>query len=275
MSNAAVRRVVRDVAPWIERTARLGLLSIGVVYIIAGLMTAAAASGLGGHTANWTDAIEKVSAMPFGNVALYIVALGLLGYAVWGVSNGVADGDRRGNDAKGLSIRAGSIGSGIVHAAMAVTVVRFAATHVSRGGSDSNARHWTGRAMQMPLIGRLFVASAGAALIAYGAYSIWRAWEAKLSRKLHIENAPGRKLLAAISRFGIAARGVVIVVIGISCLLAARHRDPQQTRSTKGALEWISGVPYGNAVLLAVSIGLVAYGIYSIIKARYRTVRAA
>src|SRR5512144_2249838 len=127
-----LRSATRELAPIIERTARLGYASIGVVYIIIGLMTAAAGAGIGGKVASWQDAIAKVSTMPLGTIALIIIAIGVFGYSAWLLSSAITDGDRRGNDAKGLALRAGHAISAIVHVAIAIGVLRFAITHSHR-----------------------------------------------------------------------------------------------------------------------------------------------
>lgn len=260
-------------AKWVERAARLGYISVGCVYIIAGSMTAAAALHRGGHTASWHDAIVAVSAVPLGIVALLVIALGLFGYGAWGLISAVVDSDRRGSDFKGIALRAKYAASGVVHAAMAYGVARFALTHhSSNSGSDSNARHWTARVMDMPF-GRVVVFIGGLALIAYGAAALWRAWEAKLGERLHVPKIPARALLIGVCRFGIAARGIVVAVVGGSLIEAVIHRDPSRTRATKGALQRLAEAPYGRAVLFIVALGLVAYGVYAIVKGRFRTVR--
>ena len=268
-------RAVARVAPWIEGAARLGYLSIGVVYIIAGLMTAGAATGLGGKAATWRDALAKISAMPLGAVALMIIGVALLGYSAWLASSSITDAERRGNDAKGLFVRAGKLASAVIHVFIGVNALRYATTHrSSSSGGDANAKHWTARAMEMPL-GRIVVAIAGLAFLGYAVYAFTRSWEAKLGSRLHLPSNSARPLIVAICRFGIAARGIVIGVIGLSFLAAAVHQNPSRSEASRGALIDLARAPFGAAVLLIVSLGLVAYGIYAIVKARYRTIHAA
>ena len=256
---------------WIERTARLGYISVGCVYIIAGFLSAMAALGLGGKTASWRDALYVVNDFPLGRIALVVIAIGLTGYGVWGVISGITDSDRRGGDWKGIALRIRAFGSGLVHLAMAFSVFRFALTQRGGGsGSEANARHWTARLMDVPA-GRLLVALIGLALLGYGVAALWRAWQAKLGERLHI---PARHtVIIAICRFGIAARGILVGVIGTSLVRAAIHGNPSETRATKGALERVAEAPFGRWLLVAVTIGLAAYGVYAIVKGMYRTVR--
>lgn len=269
-----LRSATRELAPIIERTARLGYASIGVVYIIIGIMTAAAGAGIGGKVASWQDAIAKVSTMPLGTIALIVIAIGVFGYSAWLLSSAISDGDRRGNDPKGLALRTGNAISAIVHIAIAAGVLRFAITHSHRGaGQDAAARHWTARVMDMPF-GRILVAIAGIALLAYGARALYSAWQAKLSSRLHIPNIAMRPAIVAICRFGIAARGIVVMVVGASVVFAALHHNPGITKGSKGALTQLYRAPHGGFILIVVAFGLAAYGVYEIVKARYRTVNA-
>lgn len=264
---------LREPIRWIEPVARLGYLSIGFVYIVAGCMTAAAAAGAGGQAASWRDAIAEVNRMPLGSAALVVIVIGLLGYSIWLCISAVTDSDQRGRDAKGIALRLRGVASAVIHVAMAVSIVRFLTTHSAGGsGGDRAAKMWTARLMDAPF-GRWFVALAGVIFVGYGVYSCWKAWEAKLGERLHIARIRARELLVAVCRFGIAARGVVVAVIGGSIIEAAVHHNPERTKATKGALLRVAQEPYGRILLLILSLGLIAYGFYSMVKAKYRTVR--
>src|SRR3954470_770826 len=86
---------------WIERLARLGYISVGAVYAIIGGIAAAAALHGGHRTPDKRDAFFFIIEKPFGNALLLVIAAGLAGYAIWRLSAGVFDSDRRGSDAKG------------------------------------------------------------------------------------------------------------------------------------------------------------------------------
>ena len=74
--------------------------------------------------------------------------------------------------------------------------------------------------------------------------------------------------MVAIGRFGTAARGVVLGLVGSFFIAAARRFDPDQAGGTEEALRWL-----GNDWLLALmALGLVAYGLFQLAKARYRVI---
>jgi Domain of Unknown Function (DUF1206) len=103
---------VAEVAPWVERLARVGYVAKALLYITVGLVAARAAFGPGKAT-DTHGALRLVHGMTFGRLMLLVVAAGLMGYAVWRVVEAVVDPDRRGHSPKGIALRVGSAGRGL------------------------------------------------------------------------------------------------------------------------------------------------------------------
>ena len=273
MNEAAA--AVNAAAPWVERLARLGYASKGAVYTIIGGLTAAAAfrSGESGGKDS-RAAFSFIADKPFGQILIGIVALGLFGYAAWRIISAITDGEGRGSDAKGMAIRAASFFRGAVYAFLAFEALRLTLGRGASGsGGDQNAQHWTARLMAAPF-GRWLVVAAGIGIAGYGLYQMYRAWQSKLGKKLHLPWTTDRfrSRLVAVSRFGIAARAVVFVVIGYSVALAAWERNPSEADGTSGALQRVGAL--SQWLLIVVAIGLVAYGVYQFLNARYRSIQA-
>ena len=83
-------------------------------------------------------------------------------------------------------------------------------------------------------------------------------------------SAPEKTWATRMGRFGLAARGVVFAVIGFFLIQAARSSNASQVRGLGGALAALASQPYGPWLLGLVALGLVAYGIYNFVQARYR-----
>lgn len=252
-------------APWIERFARFGYASKGVVYTIIGSLAAATALGLGGTGGDSAAAFRFIREQPFGRSLLIVVAIGLLGYAGWRIISAISDAEDHGADAKGFAIRAGSFFRGVVYVFLAFGAIQLARGQSGGGGSDQNAENWTARLMHAPF-GRWLAVLVGAGIAGYGIYQLIRAWKSKLGKQLRT-----RKLVG-VCRFGIAARAVVFLFIGYSIARAAWQLDPSEAQGTSGALKEIAS--YSEWLFVAIAVGLVAYGVYQFVNARYRVIDA-
>src|SRR4051812_35146598 len=77
-------------SPWVERSARLGFVGRGVVYIIIGILAIQIATGdNGGQEADKQGALQAIADKPFGEVLLLLLAVGLAGYALWRFSEAI------------------------------------------------------------------------------------------------------------------------------------------------------------------------------------------
>jgi hypothetical protein len=255
----------------VERLARLGYASIGVVYMIVGGFAVAAGLGRRGKTGGHADAFEFILKQPFGKVILAVIALGLIGYALWRFVSATTDTEHRGDDAKGIGVRIGSFGRGVIYAGFAFEVLRliFKGSN-GGGGEDQKAQHWTARLMDAPF-GRWLVAAVGLGVVIYGSYQLYAAWDAKLSKRISLGEIDDRvrHKVITISRFGIGARGAVFFAVGGSIVMAAVRHNPQAAHGTTGALEM-----FPQPMLVLVGFGLAAYGVYALVNAKYRRISA-
>lgn len=270
--TTSVQTAERAAAPWIERFARIGYASKAAVYAIVGFLAAGAAFGHG-RVADSDDAFAVILDLPLGSVLLAIVGLGLIGYAAWQTTASIRDTDNRGSDAKGLALRVSSAFRAFVYAGLGVEAARLAFSLGSSREGDATT-HWTARVLDMPM-GRWLVLAAGAGVAAYGIYQLVRAWKAKLSKYLRIDDlTPSQRSgVVSVSRFGIAARGVVFAIAGFSIARAAQQNSAAEAEGTTGALRSLTA--YDPWVLAVVALGLVAYAVYELLNARYRIIRAS
>ena len=68
---------------------------------------------------------------------------------------------------------------------------------------------------------------------------------------------------------------MIFCVVGGFLVLAAFHTDPQAARGVGEALAILERQPYGPWLLAFVAMGLIAFGIYEFIRAKYRRIRPA
>lgn len=261
------------VAPWIERLARVGFAAKGLLYLTVGALAASAALGHGGKAATDTHgAMGELLQKSYGRPLLAVIAIGLVGYAVWRIIEGIKDPERRGRSAKGIALRVGSVLRGLIHFALAYTAGSLALWQESEGGEQGKeARHWTARALEVPGGVYLLWAVAGA-FFGYGVYQVYKAVKSKLNKQLELGKLGQgtRRVVVGVSRFGIAARGIVFGTVGVLLGRAANREDAREAGGISDSMKELIGL--GKWPFIAIALGLAAYGIYQFINARYRRI---
>jgi len=261
-----------EVAPWIVLLARLGFLAKALLYATIGILAAQAALGSRGRTTDIGGALREVVRAPLGDVMLLAIAVGLAGYALWRVVDAITDAEGRGRDPKGIASRVGSAFRGLAHAGLALAAFRLATG--SGNGDGARSEQLVARALDLPA-GQWLVWLGAGAVLGYGGYQLYRAYAAKLGRRLSLAALPAgpARWVIALCRSGIAARGIVFVLIGVLLVRTAARRDPEQAGGIRESLEMLAGM--GRWPLTVVALGLVAYALYELLNARYRRIRVA
>jgi Domain of Unknown Function (DUF1206) len=257
--------------PWVERLARLGYAARGIVYALVGILAVQAAFGDGGETTDTRGAVQKIAQE--STALLWLVALGLFGYALWKVIQGALDPEGKGTDPKGLLQRGSMIIIGLIYGGLALSAVRMATGSAGGGSGGQSTQSWTADLMAKPF-GRWLVALAGIAVIVYALREIRDGWTEKFREKLKMgEMDPTEQRLAVrTGKTGLIARGIVFILSGWFLFQAALRFDPSQARGLSGALDTLAAQPFGPWLLGLVALGLVAFGAYSILEARYRRI---
>ena len=261
----------REVARWVVPLARFGYAAKGVVYGLVGVLAFVSAIESRQQDATTKGALRTI--LGESPLLLGLVAFGLAAYALWRFVQGIKDTERRGTSIAGLALRLGAIGIGMVYVGLALSALRLIQGQGAGADSDAKAVGWTAWLMQQPF-GPWLVAAVGIGLTVFGVREAWRGYKAEFAKKLLLGRmSPRARVLARRSgRAGEMARGVVWVVIGALLVTAALKSDPSQARGLGGALRELGAQPYGMWLLGAVALGLIAYGVFMLVLARYRRI---
>ena len=268
------QRATSKASPWIERLARAGYAAYGAVYALVGVLAVRAALGGGGKTASQEGALRQVLLAPLGRVLLGMIVIGLLAYAMWRLFQGIMDPENEGRDAKGIAKRVDHVLNDLFHAALAFSAGGLVLG--SGGGDGGSPDDWTARLLAQPF-GRWLVVIAGVATLGAGLYQFYKAYKADFREELKRGEMSARATTWATrsGRLGYSARGVVFGVIGVFLVRAALQTDPDRARGLGGALETLARQPLGPYLLGTVAVGLVAYGVFMFVMARYRRIQPA
>lgn len=252
----------------IEMAARAGYATKGVVYMVVGTLAAMAAWGAGGQTTGSKGAIAEIGSQAYGQIMLWIIGIGLAGFSLWRFVQCFADPDNKGTDAKAMATRAMYFISGLTYAFLAYTAMPLGGGGSSGGGDTKKSI--VAQLMSLPA-GRWIVGAIGLIVAGYGCYMVYKGLADKFMSKFSGLTGKAHKVALYSGRLGLAARGIVFAITGGFVVLAAVQLNPDQTKGVGEALDVLGRQPYGAWVLLAVAIGLFCYGVFSLVKSRYRT----
>jgi hypothetical protein len=244
------------------------------IYATVGLLAGAAALNEGGEVTDTKGALRVILSHPLGNAVLFVLAVGLCGYAVWRVLDAFLDPDRRGTSFKGLVIRIGNLLRALIYGGLGIEAFRLARGLRASGGSDAKVRALTATVMAWPL-GVWLVAIIGLITAAYGTSEIVEAIREKEDDKRNLSSRPAgrRRLLNLVSRFGVGARALIIVALGIFLVRAALRENPGEAEGLRGSILEMVGAG-GRWMLAFIALGLIAYAIDQALSAKYRRIRS-
>jgi hypothetical protein len=245
----------------------------GLIYLLPGLLALRLALGVQGAAMTQTGAIEMIGKQPFGRGLLVAIAVGLAGYSVWGVIRAVVDPLHKGHSARGIAQRLGYVASALAYAGLFVATLRYLAGTLQH---MSEPNDWTAGLLAKPF-GEWLVGIIGLCWIGAGIAEVARGWSGGFEKDLDLSRmSPGeRRGAMATGRFGIVARGGVFALIGSLLIAAALHVGPHRTGGLDSALLALARQPHGRLLLAVAALGLVAFGVFSIMCARWARVRSA
>lgn len=253
--------------------ARLGYASKAFIYAIVGALAVAAALTRGGRITDTSGALRAILSQPFGNAVLLVLAAGLCGYALWRLLDALFDPDRHGTESTGLITRIGNVVRGLIYGGLGIEAFRLA--RGLRGSGGDEARMWAARVMDLPF-GAWLIGITGLIVVGYGLSEIYTAATEKVGKLIDMSpiSRRWRDPLLKIGRFGVAARAVIIVVLGIFLVRAALQNDPGEAHGTQESMVELAGVFQGPWILTIVALGLIAYSVDQALHARCRRIRS-
>ena len=257
---------------WYGVLARSGLVAKGASYGLVGALAVKLAFGDGGKATSRQGALQALAQHSFGKIVLVLLALGLAGYAIWRFVQAVAERDEDGK-LKTWGKRAAYVGRGLIYAGLTFSAIKIL---VGSGGNESQsekAHRTTATILGWPA-GRWLVGAAGLVIVGVGLWNVYRGLSKKFEDKWR---TGGMSPLARTwgGRAGIVghlARGIVFGLIGIFVTKAAVDYSPKDAIGLDGALRKLAGASYGPYLLGITAAGLVCYGLYCLVDARYRDV---
>jgi len=237
---------------------RFGYAGRGVVYLLLGWLALGTRARVDAGNQAVFDMLQD---LPFGRVALIVLVIGLASYVTFKLLALVCDIEHHGSDARGLLHRLSNVTSATGYSIVAYSALRFALGMKHSAGSSQaqeavhSALDWSLGSVAVGLVGVGFVIGAGA-----------QVRQAATGHFMHRVSARAPAWVEWLGRAGFAARAVVFAIVGWSLMRAAWFHH---SRDAKGLGEALVSLRGSGLLYTIVVIGLMLFGAFSLIVARY------
>ena len=261
-------------SPLMQDLTRYGYVARGILFIVIGYLALQLALGRSDQPPDQTGALAAIAQQPFGKTLLIVVMIGLIGYSLWGFVRAIFDPLHRGRDTGGIAQRLGFVVSGVSYGVLVIPAYQIVSGANSQPKSSTQkTQDITAQIMQQPW-GPWLVALVGLLVIVWALWQLYTAYTDKfeVDFKSQVMTSLERKWAEPVGRIGIGARALVFLLVGAFLLQAGLQHNPQQAVGLDGALFALLQLSDGPRLLMFAGLGLIVFGIYSILAARWMDV---
>lgn len=254
---------------WLTRFVRAGYVAKGIVYAAVGVLAAGTAAGWFANEVGGTrNALDAIGDQPFGLVLTGVLVAGLAGYAAWRFTQAVLDPEGKGRGVAGWLRRGGYAISGLLYAGLALYASMLPRTMGADGTEDAV------RTALSVEFGWVLLLGAGIGFFSSGLYEGAVAVKQDFKDYWYTDRLAKttETFVTRLAQIGILVHALLFLIIGWSLALAALNFEPDAARGLGEALSLLRSEVPGQWLLIAVSIGLVLYGVYCFVDAACREI---
>lgn len=150
---------------------------------------------------------------------------------------------------------------------LAYSAVRTALGH---GQSRGAQQHQVAGVLGWPG-GKVIVTAVGVVVAAIGIYMAQKGWRSDFTDEIELDRYPSgvRTAVHRTCQAGFVLKGVALLLVGIVVGWAAVSAHPSEGDGMDGALRVIAGEPFGQWLLTVIALGLAAFAVYCLVRARH------
>ncbi|MFI7004638.1 DUF1206 domain-containing protein [Nocardia sp. NPDC050175] len=238
----------------------------GIVHLIVGYIAIRIALGGSGGSADQSGAMAELVSKPGGVIVMWIGVFAFLLMGLWRIAEAIFGSSSKpeaDSKKKEAFHRVKALSLAVIYFSFALSAFGFA-----RGSGKSSSQQsagTTGRLMQNTA-GKVALVVAGLIIIGVGGYHVYKGISRKFLKDL--EGNTG-DLVRRLGMTGYVAKGLAVAAIGLLVILAVGQAQPDKAAGLDGALKTLGAQPYGVILLVVAGLGIITYGLYSFVMARY------
>ncbi|NQX28114.1 DUF1206 domain-containing protein [Microbacteriaceae bacterium VKM Ac-2854] len=247
----------------LEILARVGFAASALVHLLLGAVAIRVAF-TGQGQSDQSGALAEIAKFPGGAILLWIVVVGLFALGLWLIVQAVLG---IGSSSKKRWMRSlVSLGKALAYVALGVTALSFAQ---GKAASSSDSTQQASSTLLTLPGGQLLLGAVGVLAAGIGGYFVFKGVTRRFRDDLTLPVGRVGRVVVAAGITGYIAKGVAVFVVGVLFVVAAATVDPGNATGLDGALKSLASLTFGAIILTAVGIGLIAYGLYTFVRARY------
>ena len=271
------RRTWRDRFPRLhdalEASSRFGFAANGFVYVSVGILMLATAIGMRGQAVDPHGVLYVLAQQPFGRLWLILIGAGLWAFVGWRVLQAVFDVDHEGSNLQGWVVRATQGFSGLAYAVLASGVFQLLDEVGLSMGAEQLAENQEKASILLDLpFGGAALIVIGLVIAGVGIGNVVMGVVNDFGATLACSKTVCRWVLP-LARIGYVARGLAYLPLALFVTLAGWRAQSSKVETFGTALEVLERQPGGDLMLGLTAIGLIAFGAYAFVEARFRRIR--
>ena len=247
--------------------ARWGLAGRAAIYLLIGVLAVALAVGSRNAETDQRGALQELTQHTGGTLLVWVIGIGLAGYALWRLSEAafgvVGEGKKAGP-------RVQSFARACIYAGFAISAFKVASD--AGAGSQAHQQETLTARVMKHTGGRWAVGIVGVIIVVVGLVLVYEGINRKFEKYLDMSGTSEttRKTVEVLGVVGTVARGIVFGLVGAFVVAAAVDFNPNKARGLDRALRELADTSAGPWLLAAVALGLVSFGVYGFAEAKWR-----
>jgi hypothetical protein len=254
----------------LEYLARGGFVCYGVIHLLFAWLALQVAFGHSKKEGDQNGALQSLAGNSFGKVLLVIIAVGMVGLAIWQAFEAIV-GESGPRNTQAIAERVVSGVRAVVYVWMAYLAFKIV---TGKNSSSANSSESKSSSVMNASGGRWLIGLVGLVVLGIGVglaiYGLKKKFEEHL--KTEQMSKAVRKSTRRLGMAGYLAKGVAYGIVGVLVVAAAVTFEPDKARGLDAALKTLASHAYGPWLLALIAVGFAAFGVYCFSQAKYRKV---
>jgi hypothetical protein len=258
-------RITPSAQPWVSRIVRLGYFAKGLIYTLIGALAVHVALGIrGGRLTDPSGVLLQIMRQPFGSALLIIIGAAIIGYAAYYLFEAIADLRHKGGGVRAWIQRSLTMIKSAAYGTIGVQALQI----VFAGDRPSSDPEKPANAVMDFPLGSILLLLIGVGVAVYGVTQINMAWQGRADEDIDVSKVRREaRWVLPLGRAGTAARGAILMMMGIGLALAGLREKPSDADGYRDILFALASTnPW---LLAAMGMGLLCFGLYQLCHARY------